>query len=838
MNNTIKLTALGAFLLSFVLVSKLYIENSDATKSTEEETSGAMGALQFWSDSRAFPDNDIPPDLYSKAFTQAKRQLSKVPRNILSLTPWRAMGPLNVQGRTISVAINPQNSNTVYVGSASGGLWRSYTGGLEFDWQRVTTGYPVLGVKAIAFDSVDTNTIYIGTGEVYRYQGTHGGVAIRTTRGSYGIGILKTTDGGTTWSKSLDWSFNEERGVQGITLNPRNHNTVYAATTEGIYRSFDAGGTWEQVTSVIMAQNIIFFSDTTIMMASCGNLGSPGTGIYLSYDSGNLDSWFPVQDLPSFSGKAVLEQYKANPYHIYASIADSTTGVGDLYMTPDFGGTWNLIKHYDGWLYGVQGWYSHLVAVHPYDENIIIHAAVDMSRSTDGGSTFLMDGTVHSDHHGYAHDAQNPDVIYEVNDAGVVRSTDFGGYFDDIGYGLQTTQFYNGFAISASDSNFAFGSMQDHIPSFSYIGSMDWRDINIDEVGWCAIDPVNANIIYWCNRQGGAVFKSTNRGYTATAHQFDGFGAWDAPLILSPSNRDVLYFGNDKIHKSTNAGDNWYATNSGNVLDGDPALSMAMSYTNPDTVYVGTVPIYYDAHIFRTTNGGTNWQNITGSLPNRYPMDIAVDPRNSRNVYVAYGGFGTGHVFKSTNSGSIWTDITGTLPDVHTTALIVDPYNSNVVYMGNDIGVFISTNGGSDWNPFVNGLPDAILVADLGICNANGTLRAATHGNGLYERTLYSVATSVEEDLPALPNSIALNQNYPNPFNPTTTVSFVIGQLSFVSLKIFNILGKEIATLVNEVKRPGEYTVQWNAEDFPSGVYFYKIETEKSSLTKKMMLVQ
>jgi hypothetical protein len=263
-----------------------------------------------------------------------------------------------------------------------------------------------------------------------------------------------------------------------------------------------------------------------------------------------------------------------------------------------------------------------------------------------------------------------------------------------------------------------------------------------------------------------------------------------------------------------------------------------MSHTNPDTVYVGTAPIYHNANIYRTTNGGTNWQDITASLPNRYPMDIAVDPRNSQIVYVAYGGFGTGHVFKSTNGGTTWADITGTLPDVHTTALIVDPYNSNVVYLGSDIGVFISTNGGTDWNPFMDGLPDAILVADLGICTANGTLRAATHGSGLWQRTLYSVATSVEEELPPLPNSIKLNQNYPNPFNPTTKLSFVVGHSSLVSLKVFDILGKEVATLVNEVKQPGEYEVEWNAESMPSGIYFYRISTEKTSITKKMMMVR
>lgn len=837
MNKCLKIVPFIVFFIFFAI--NAYVTNVHVKKHKTEKESDAMNALQFWTDARAYPKSDIPANKYHKSFEIAKKHFSKVPSDILSIPPWRSLGPLNVNGRTIYVAVNPKNGNTVYAGTASGGLWRSYAGGLANDWHRVTTGYPVLGVKAIAIDPVDTNVIYIGTGEVYRYQGTHGGVAIRTTRGCYGIGILKTTDGGNTWAR-IDTLSNKEIGVQGLTINPLNHNTIFAATTEGVFKSRDAGMNWELVLPIVMAQNVIFYQpDTNIMMASCGNFDSPGAGIYLSYDAGDYETWFPSPNAPKFSGKAILEQYRLNPINVYGSFADSTTGVGSLYVTKDFGMNWNRIKDYNDGLYGVQGWYSHFVAVHPFNENIIIHAATYMSRSTDGGNIFLMDNTVHPDHHGYAHYAEDPDIIYEVNDAGILRSTDFGMLFDDVGYGMQTTQFYNGFGISNTDSNFAFGSMQDHIPSYAYNGSMNWVEINVDEVGWCLVDPVNSNIIYWCNRQGEAVFKSNNRGSSiSAANGFDGYGAWNSPLVLSQSSRNVLYFGKEKIYKSTDAAQSWYATAGGSSLDGNPALSMALSFTNPDTVYVGTAPIYNNAHIFRTTNGGANWQNITGSLPNRYPMDIAVDPRNSKTVYVVYGGFGTGHIYKSSNGGSDWTNITGTLPDVPTTAVIVDPYNSNVIYVGNDITVYISTNGGLDWNSYNEGLPEAIFVSDLGICNANGTIRVATHGNGLFERKLYSVATSVPEELPPLPNSIVLNQNYPNPFNPATTISFTINQATFISLKIFDIRGKEITTLVNERKQPGEYRIQWNAENFPSGIYFCTIKAGKILITKKMMLVK
>src|SRR5438309_441397 len=176
------------------------------------------------------------------------------------------------QGKKDRVGIKSIEGESGVCGLGSGGLWRSYTGGLAGDWQRVVTGYPVLGVGAIAIEASDSNTIYIGTGEVYRYQAALGGVIIRTTRGSYGVGILKTTDGGSTWIKSLDWSFNEERGVQAIRINPHNRRTVLAATTEGIYKTTNGGQAWYATLPVPMAEDLLINpSDTTLMLATCGN---------------------------------------------------------------------------------------------------------------------------------------------------------------------------------------------------------------------------------------------------------------------------------------------------------------------------------------------------------------------------------------------------------------------------------------------------------------------------------------------------------------------------------------------------------------------------------------
>lgn len=151
--------------------------------------------------------------------------------------PWKAIGPNNIGGRTLCIAINPKNPETIYAGSAGGGLWRSYTGGKGADaWDYVATGFPVLAVSAIAIDPIDTNRIYIGTGEVYNLEQTGTDYADKLTIGSYGIGIIKTTNGGTTWEQSLIWNDSLQVGINAIKIDPFNKKIIWAATTEGTYK--------------------------------------------------------------------------------------------------------------------------------------------------------------------------------------------------------------------------------------------------------------------------------------------------------------------------------------------------------------------------------------------------------------------------------------------------------------------------------------------------------------------------------------------------------------------------------------------------------------------------
>ncbi len=712
----------------------------DGIGGEEQGRSDALQALDFWTRARAYPDRDISPDKFYAAYLRSKEEKKAPGRSPMASSVWESIGPVNLPGRTISIAINPV-IGTVYVGSASGGLWRSYSGGLSGDWQRVETGYPVLGVGAIAIDPQDTNTMFIGTGEVYRYQGALGGVVIRTTRGSYGIGILKTTDGGATWTKSLDWTFNQQRGVEAIRMNPLNSSTMLAATTEGLYRTSDRGQTWSQRLALPMGEDIVYnTADTNRVLATIGNFSSPGAGLYASTDGGI--TWFQQGSFPSFSGKAMLDTYPPNPSDVYASVADSTTSVSSLWKSPDFGATWNQISSQD--VAGVQGWYSHFVAVKPDDSSRVVRAGVSIYNSSNGGATITGSSGSYSDHHAFARFPLFPTILYVVNDDGVYRSVDFGTSFTSLGAGLATGQFYNGFSNSATDSLLAIGQVQDHIPGYKYTGSVSWGRTALDECGWTVINQKNDWTMFAIDRNGGSVGRSTNRGSSfPTVVSFSAVGSWNSPILMAPSDTNVLYAGTDRVYKSVNRGTNWSTTSTTGFLDGNTCLSMAVSATSSDTLYVGKPPLGARSHVFMTPNGGASWNDITGTLPDRYPMDLAVDPRNSRIVYAALAGTGAGHIFRTTNSGGTWSDVSGTLPDIPTTAVFVDPANSSTVYAGNDIGVYVSTNSGASWNSFSDGLPDAVLIASLSISPSNRMLRAATHGNGVYQRRIPSAFPSL-----------------------------------------------------------------------------------------------
>jgi photosystem II stability/assembly factor-like uncharacterized protein len=815
--------------LVLMSISFFYFSKNNEVYKKPPKTSGALEALQNWTLKRSYPYEDIPSSKYYTSFLLTKKNLKQLKGVNYQ---WEQIGPHNIGGRTLDVEFNPQNPNTIFAGAASGGLWRSYTAGVgALAWERIETGYPVLGVSSIAISPIDSNTIYIGTGEVYNYQLALGGEVIRTTRGSYGIGILKTTDYGQTWEKSLDWSYDQQRGVNDVEIDPNNPSIVWAATTEGIFKSTDAGTSWNNVHQVIMGFDVAINPvNSNIVFVTHGNFGSSGHGIYRTTDGGN--TWTKlVNGLPaSFNGKAILSIYKNNPNIIYASIGNgSSSGAGTwLCKSTNGGNSWTIVNTTDYATY--QGWYSHWVGVSPVDSSLVLTGGIDIFKSTNGGNELIQktywynwdfgitppggpEGPpdyVHADQHSITFHPTNPNVIYFGTDGGVFRTTDKGETFSGCNGGYQSTQFYNGFSSSYNLPDLAIGGMQDNATAI-YLGTVAWYRAIGGDGCQTGIDPNNDNILYG-TYQYLNILKSTDGGLN-----WFGIGpagrdnpAFVAPFVICRSNPNVIYAGSRKFHKSTNGGNTWTIGNGGALLDGNQILSIGVSSTSTDTIYVGTAPVSSRAKIFRSTDGGNTFINITDSLPDRYPDDIAVDPNDSKIVYVVFSGFGTSHLFKSTDAGNSWIDIGSSLPDVPSSAIVIDPNNSNILYFGNDLGVYLSTDAGQSWSEYSVGLPFGCIVIDLSIVRASNRIRAVTHGNGVYEAPLYN-PVSVDDKNNLVVTGFKLEQNYPNPFNPTTNIQYTVGNRQFVQLKVYDILGNEVATLVNEEKAPGTYEVEFNA---------------------------
>ena len=773
--------------------------------------SGAFEAMQQMSFSRAYPNEDIPSDGFYKGYEQHLRMKTTHVASRSFEDQWESMGPFNISGRVLSVGINPQADRTLYAGTASGGLWRSRDLGLGFSWERIDTGFPVLGVSDIEFAPGDSTVMFIGTGEVYNYQSTGTDGAYRPTRGSYGIGILKSADGGTTWTKSLDWTLQNERGVWMIKVDPQNPQNVYAATTDGIYKSANQGDSWSKVFDVLMATDLeIHPTRSNEILISCGNLNSEGNGIYKSFDSG--ESWTQIEStlVEEFGGKIQLAFAPSNPDVVYASIGNSLSsqdGATWLYRSSNFGTDWTLISNDDYSRF--QGWFSHDVSVHPQDEDDIIAVGVNVWRwnkniqnieiKTNGNLPF---GTLpigepdgppdytHPDHHFVIHHPNIDDLVILGNDGGVYLSYDAGETYESANGGMQTSQFYNGFSVT-EEGSLAMGGLQDNS---TVIFSEDpaWRRVIGGDGSWTAINP-NLNSTIYGSLQNLRVFRSLNGGDNFGNVSFPEIDAplFISPFVLAPSNPSRMYFGSSTLFRSVNGGQTTEVMDNIESIINNPIYSMEVSPTDQNILYCATGPypigeIIEEPQVLVTLDGGNNFEVTEQDLPNRILNDVTVDPIDPSVAYVALSGFGSDHLFRTTDFGSTWTAIDNGLPDVPGNAIIVNPNNTDQIFYGNDISVYVSNDAGLSWEVFDAGLPNACIVMDLKFAREDNSLWIATHGNGVYKRGLEGLFVSTQsiaslEELHIYPNPVRDRINIKNEFSSES-----------IQYEVVDLLGRQI----------------------------------------------
>ncbi|MFN4081355.1 MAG: T9SS type A sorting domain-containing protein [Saprospiraceae bacterium] len=796
--------------------------------------SGAGVSLSDWAAVRAWPFGRVRGDLWSEAFWEAKTMSAS--RNNQAV--WEALGPKNFGGRTLCMAFHPSDPDVMWAGSASGGLWKTQSAGLGPEaWERVETGYPVLGVSSIALNPDNPDEMYIGTGEVYNYTIAQPGVYDRLTRGSYGVGLLKTTDGGQTWSKSLDFTLADMTCVWDIAVNPLRPATVFAATTRGLYRSYNAGSTWVKALDGQMGLSVVWHpQDTNVMLATFGGYLSPFAGVFRSVDGGK--TFAPVNGLPAdYTGRAHVSFARSNPNVVYATVSNAFNGIG-LFRSEDAGINWAQVNGADVPLY--QGWYSNDVAVNPDDPESVLWAGVDMYKSFDGGAnvqqvsywfkwTFGLTPVggpegpfdyVHADIHRVYFSPHQPGEVFAATDGGVFFSPDAGDSWEGRNGGMQTQQFYARFANSAQDPHLAIGGMQDNATAI-YVGQDAWfRTIGGD--GMCAaIHPLNDTLMYGSSQRLN-IRRSINRGQSfmsaAVSSAANESKSFNGPFVLAPSQPSRIYAGAQRVHRSDNGGINWGATSAANIDGANTVIALAVAPQNPDLLYAATAPLASPPRLFKSVNGGQTWSVLSG-LPDRVVMGIAFHPTNPDIVFVALSGYGSAHLWVSHDSGASWSAIDDGVPDVPANCILVDPAQPAHLYLGNDLGVWFSPDAGLSWSPYGVNAPAAVMVADLSI-SAHRKLRIATHGLGVYQTDMAYVVKSAE------PARIDLAiRVWPNPAKEALWVACACGPASEADWTLYDASGR-VSSAGALRCAAGEFRSRIATAGLRPGVYFLRVRMD------------
>ncbi|MCX6600968.1 MAG: T9SS type A sorting domain-containing protein [bacterium] len=698
-----------------------------------------FGRMEWFYGQRAFPSGDIPVAARMQAWQekQAARGHRTLDEN------WTAIGPNNIAGRILSIAWHPTDLNIIYIGSASGGLWKTTNGGTS--WVSLTDDLPSLAVGSVALDPTNPNVVYIGTGE-----GAYNIDAV------YGAGILKSTDGGATWNTTgMSWTQSQSRAINKIVIHPSTPQTMWCATNiwsggGGVYRTTDGGASWTRYLSGDAKDLVLHPDSANVLYAAIGYpWGGSSNGVYKSSDGG-LTWTLRSSGLPGGTsmGRMALSISRSNPQTVYAGISRTISGDASLlgiYRTTDAGASWSLRASTPN-MYGGQGWYDIVCEVHPTNPDVVFSAGLDLYKSTNGGTSWSQKTYwnyspghslyAHADHHALAFKPGDPNTVIAGTDGGMYKSTNGGDTWTGINSGLSTLQFY-GMCNDYLNGNVAMGGTQDN-GTVKYSGSSTWSWILGGDGGYTLVDYTNSNIIYASTQRGGH-YKSTNGGSSFFSIQsgISGSGAWVTPTVMDPTNPSVLYTGTTMVYKTTNGGTSWTAISS--ALSGQCISTIAVAPSNPQVIYVG---YENNGQVRKTTNGGTSWSSCYSGLPYLYITRVAVHPSNPNTVFVTVSGYGTGHVWRSTDGGTSWSNASTGVPDMPCNAVVIDGNDANKMYLATDLGVYASTNGGSSWTDYSNGLPNAV-VDDIALHPTTGMLRASTHGRGMWQTSTGTPSVTV-----------------------------------------------------------------------------------------------
>lgn len=727
-----------------------------------------------------------PADYLTNKFTSGKavsqaeirRAMQQAKALPSSSGTWSLIGPTNIGGRVTDVVPDPHHSNTLFVGAAGGGVWKSNDAGATFKsvWP---TSYPqTIGALAMSADG----TLWAGTGEA---NPPGGGLTF------FGDGVYRSSDGGRSWQAA---GLKDSGAIGRIVADPTDPQRVFVAATgnlfgsstdRGVYRLTKAGG-WQRVLAT--ANNTTGAIDLAIdpknpqhVFASLWDhqrnrgarvYGGTGSGLFRSLNGGN--SWSRVENVQGTAstdvagtglrssetlGRIGVAISSSNPNRVYVI---SGTQYGDdkgFYVSND-GGNSFVPGGQAGGGSGFEWWFGRMF-VDPKDPDHLFNTDIRLRESHDGGATWVVSSGPHADQHAMAwdpHQKANPTRVYLGNDGGVYRSESDGATNTWVKSQYQPYNQSYHIAVAADDNRRIATGLQDNGSVRTWTETQTPRDLTqFNAYGggdghMVIIDPTNHNIYYECSQN----------GYCTRHEDVDGvqvktpFGTRhstrvtaDAPVALDPTDHNVVYFGGNVLDRSTDGGKTFTAISPpGDYLTGpvppqydDKGLfsnaygtitAIAPSKADPETIYVGTD----SGRLWKTTDLGATWTQMAPSvLPDRWVNAIVIDPSNPNHVFVAYSGYRDGDtsasVWQTRTAGATWNNASGKLPNAPVEMLAYD-WRGRVLYAATDLGVFYTRDAKPNWKRVGNGLP-ATPVLDVKLSGDGQTIFAGTFGRSIWQ---------------------------------------------------------------------------------------------------------
>ena len=697
---------------------------------------------------------------------------------------WKHIGPLRMSGRVTDIAKPLDQKSTFYVASASGGVWKTTNNGT--DWQPIFDDAPSGSVGAITVDPQRSNTVWVGLGEANVFRSTMSGT-----------GVYRSDDAGATWTHC---GLADTQHIARIVVHPKNSDIVYVAASgheytpnkeRGIYKSTDRGKSWKKVLfESDMSGGIDLVLDpvqpNTLYASLWHRIRFPwsdpvpgdGGGIYKSDDGGEtwkrLDNGLPAREL---SGRIGIALAPSQPDTIYALIdshevtREAKPGETDnygrpkknvkrgaaIYRSDDRGESWRKASEDSDLLtslYSTYGWVFGQIRVDPNDPETIYTLGVALLKSNDGGKTYeqLFDRGLHADHHAMWINPDDSNYIINGNDGGINISFDGGKNWKDFG-NLPIVQFYN-VAYDWKKPFRVYGSIQDngtwsgpHTHNPKVDPRLDWIRTPGGEASYIQIDPNDANTLYSEGFYGSiqrtdlATDRTTKIKPQPESGEAPLRGQWLAPFQLSRHDSNVVYHGMNCLFRSMDRGDNWERI-SPDLTHNDPAKQGNISFATISTLsesplkfgllYVGTD----DGRVHVTQDSGKTWTEIIDGLPKtKWVSRVVASEHDEATVYLTQNGKRDNdfqvYVYRSRDHGKTWNDISNGIPGGPVNVIREDPKDPNILYVGTDLGIYVSIDRGESWQVLGSGLP-ITFVHDMIIHPRDNIAVIATHGRGMF----------------------------------------------------------------------------------------------------------